>query len=86
MGLRIQSCLCADTCDMGLVTLLHVLRPNKAFIASWISTGYFTAEHFPESDMTREDAMRVLDPTGMLVTMGIRSEQAAQPPLDPKRL
>lgn len=78
--------MCADTCDMGLVTLLHVLRPNKAFIASWISTGYFTAEHFPESDMTREDAMRVLDPTGMLVTMGIRSEQAAQPPLDPKRL
>lgn len=36
--------------------------------------------------MTCEDAMRVLDPTGMLVTMGIRSEQAAQPPLDPKRL
>lgn len=59
--------------------------PNKAFIAAWISTGYFTAEHFPESDMSREDAMRVLDPTGMLVTMGIRSEQAAQPPLDPKR-
>eukprot|EP00435_Cladocopium_sp_Y103_P023101 s4195_g5.t1 len=52
--------------------------PRRAFIAAWIATGYFTQEHFVEDGMERDEAIALLDPSGMLVKMGIPSEQIVQ--------
>ncbi|CAL1156609.1 unnamed protein product, partial [Cladocopium goreaui] len=52
--------------------------PRRAFIAAWIATGYFTREHFVEDGMERDEAIALLDPSGMLVKMGIPSDQIVQ--------
>ena len=54
------------------------LRPRRACIAAWIATGYFTSEHFVEDGMERDEAIELLDPSGMLVKMGIPSDQLVQ--------
>ena len=62
------------------------LRPRKAFIASWVATGFFEKEHFPENvGMTQQEALDLLDPSGMLIQMGIPSEEIVQA-LDVNRL
>ncbi|CAK8993087.1 unnamed protein product [Durusdinium trenchii] len=66
--------------------LLRTLRawesvPRKACVAAWIVTGYFAKEHFdPEVGLSPEEATAFLDDTGMLRTMGIKSDLAGQAP------
>lgn len=44
-------------------------------------TGYFAKEHFdPEVGLSPEEATAFLDDTGMLRTMGIKSDLAGQAP------
>lgn len=53
--------------------------PRKAFIAAWISTGYFGREHFPEGlGMSFEEAQVVLDSTGLRKSLGIPDDHAGQ--------
>lgn len=51
--------------------------PRAAFIASWISTGFFERSQFPEGDgMSYQDAIETLDSTGLLRCAGIRDDMA----------
>ena len=54
--------------------------PRKAFIASWIVTGYFQRSHFGEDGMTAEEARDYLDGTGLQRQLGIGHDMVAVVP------
>ncbi|CAK8989314.1 Uncharacterized protein (Fragment), partial [Durusdinium trenchii] len=59
--------------------------PRKAFISAWVATGYFQSEHFPEEQLTPAQAREALDPTGMLLSLGIKNDVIAFGSSQPER-
>lgn len=60
-------------------TCLFLLRPEKAFAAAWVATGYFNREHFPSgTGMDRDEAILALDATGMLSSLGVPPDMMVQ--------
>ena len=59
--------------------------PRKAFISAWVATGYFQSERFPEEQLTPAQAREALDPTGMLLSLGIKNDVIAFGSSQPER-
>ena len=81
---RPSACNKQTLCERTLAAWQKV--PRKAFVAAWTATGYFNNDHFEEGlGMSYEEALRELDQTGLLASVGIRDDYIGCPKV-PDRL
>ncbi|CAL1147608.1 unnamed protein product [Cladocopium goreaui] len=75
---RPSACNKQTLCERTLAAWQKV--PRKAFVAAWTATGYFNNDHFEEGlGMSYEEALRELDQTGLLASVGIRDDYIGCP-------
>lgn len=74
------SCSCV-TNHFDMCVLCNHARSPKAFVSAWTTCGYFGPDHFPAgSRLSREQAIRELDSSGLWRAAGIRASPLDIPP------